>query len=61
MVDMLERFGIIGHMNKLDSTKRAQVIATLVEGCSVNSTARRISANDPEAALGCGRRLRRCA
>lgn len=37
---MLERSGNIEHMNKLDSAKRAQVIATLVEGCSVNSTAR---------------------
>lgn len=37
---MLERSGIIEHMNKLDSAKRAQVIATLIEGCSVNSTAR---------------------
>jgi len=27
-------------MNKLDSAKRAQVIATLIAGCSVNSTAR---------------------
>jgi hypothetical protein len=37
---MLERSGNIDHMNKLTSAKRAQVIATLVEGCSVNSTAR---------------------
>lgn len=37
---MLERSCNIEHMNKLDSAKRAQVIATLVEGCSVNSTAR---------------------
>ena len=37
---MLERSGIISGMNKLDSAKRCQVLKALVEGCSVNSTAR---------------------
>lgn len=37
---MLERSGMMSGMNKLDSAKRCQVLKALVEGCSVNSTAR---------------------
>ena len=37
---MLERSGIIAGMHRLPAAKRCQVLKALVEGCSVNSTAR---------------------
>src|SRR5437870_830151 len=37
---MLKRYGILGDMNRLPLSKKTQVIAALVEGVSVNATAR---------------------
>jgi len=38
MVDMRERSSIIGRMNILDTTRRAAIVRSLVEGNSVRST-----------------------
>lgn len=44
---MLERSGIISGMNKLPTAKRCQVLTALIEGCSVNSTARMTGVSVP--------------
>jgi hypothetical protein len=39
-IDMLKRSSMIRPMNRLESTKRAQIINCLIEGCSIRSTVR---------------------
>lgn len=42
ILTVLERSSIIANMNKLNIERRAQIIAALVEGCSIRATARMV-------------------
>jgi lambda repressor-like predicted transcriptional regulator len=39
---VLDRSSIIASMNKLDNKRRTQIVAALVEGCSIRATSRMI-------------------
>ncbi len=42
ILTLLDRSSIMASMNKLDNTRRTQIIAALVEGCSIRATSRMV-------------------